>query len=55
MPEHRNHVGREDRIRQIGTFAKIPRQAGRFEELAATTVLDIDKPLPRTAALSSSS
>ena len=38
--------GRVEAVR-FGTFAKIPRQADeRFEELAATTVLDIDQPLP---------
>lgn len=32
---------------KYGTFAKVPRQADeRFEELVATTVLDIDTPLP---------
>lgn len=32
---------------KYGTFAKVPRQAEeRFDELAATTVLDIDAPLP---------
>jgi hypothetical protein len=38
--------GKVESVR-YGTFAKIPRQAEeRFGELAATTVLDIDKPLP---------
>lgn len=35
---------------KYGQFAKIPRQAEeRFEELAATTVLDINKPLPKNS------
>jgi hypothetical protein len=41
--------GKVDSVR-YGTFAKIPRQAEeRFEELAATTVLDIDQPLPKNS------
>ena len=39
-------AGKVEAVR-YGTFAKVPRQADeRFEELVATTVLVIDKPLP---------